>query len=485
MNQKKIVIMGGGTSGWIAAFFLLSKNKNFQIKLISSNEIGTIGVGEGTTPIFTDFIDENCDKFEFLKKTKGSLKYGIKFKNWNFDGEHYYHIFDTNNFHEKEVDYDFIQYIINEDLDLSQSFLQKKLHGVSYDLLENNRLSLSSDTHAYHFSASLIIPFFKEKCLEFDRFEHVEGKINNVSYKENGYIKSIGVEHDRNIEGDFFVNCLGFSSSKILKEEYFDIEDWDKYILNDSAFAIQVSNSEDGSIEPYTSCVAQEFGWSWKIPQYEKTGYGYVYSSQFIDDENKLYDDLIKSHGIEEKNVFKTKTVRSKPYYNKRQFHKNCLSLGLASGFIEPLEATSMHMTLANLNLFQSLIQNIKKIDRKHLDSFNAKIKKDWDNILKFIVFHYFTKNPINDYWNHYKEIEEKEIFNFHERYIDDDGIRSLFSLKNYNQVSLGMRKKDYVLSFEKELFVKNNITDFLNFESNFLGSTGSHCEILNNINNN
>ena len=194
---------------------------------------------------------------------------------------------------------------------------------------------------------------------------------------------------------------------------------------------------------------------------------------------------MIKSHGIEEKNVFKTKTVRSKPYYNKRQFHKNCLSLGLASGFIEPLEATSMHMTLANLNLFQSLIQNIKKIDRKHLDSFNTKIKKDWDNILKFIVFHYFTKNPINDYWNHYKEIEEKEIFNFHERYIDDDGIKSLFSLKNYNQVSLGMRKRIMCYPLRRNFCKKNNITDFLNFESNFLGSTGSHCEILNNINNN
>ena len=483
MKKKNIIIMGGGTAGWIAAFFLLSKNNNFKVKLISSSEIGTIGVGEGTTPAFTDFIDENCDKFEFLKKTKSSLKYGIKFKNWNFDGEHYYHLFDNKSNYEKTVYYDYIQYIINQDLDASQDILQKKIHGVSYDLLEEGKIRLQGDAHAYHFSANLIIPFFKEKCEEFESFEHVESKIQEVIYRENGYIDKLKIDQDNLIEGDYFINCLGFSSIETLREEYFDIEYWDDYILNDSAFAIQVKNSDDEIIEPYTTCTAQEFGWSWKIPQYEKTGYGYVFSSKFIDDEEKLYDDLINSYNITESNVFRTKKVKSKAYFNKKQIHKNCLSLGLASGFIEPLEATSIHMTLTNLNLFQSLVENIGSLDYDHSIQFNNKIRKDWNNILKFVVFHYFTKNPINEYWKHYSNIENNEIFEFYERNIGEESIGSVFADINYKSVSLGMRKKYFDYSFSKEKTMSRNLNDFVGYNSYFDGYCPTHNTILNEIN--
>lgn len=483
MNQKKIVIMGGGTAGWIAAFFLLSKNNNIQVKLISSSEIGTIGVGEGTTPIFTDFIDENCDKFEFLKKTKGSLKYGIKFKNWNFDGEDYYHLFAHKSIYEKTVDYDYIQYIINQDLDVPQDILQRKMYGASYDLLEDGRISLQGDAHAYHFSANLIIPFFKEKCEEFESFEYVEAKIQEVVYRENGYIDKLKIDQDKLIEGDYFINCLGFSSVETLREEYFDIEYWDNYILNDSAFAIQVKNSDDEIIEPYTTCTAQEFGWSWKIPQYEKTGYGYVFSSKFIDDEEKLYDDLLSSYNIKESNVFRTKGVKSKAYFNKKQIHKNCISLGLASGFIEPLEATSIHMTLVNLHLFQSLIENVEFLDHDHFIHFNNKLKKDWKNILKFVVFHYFTKNPINEYWKHYSDIENNEIFDFYERHIDQEILNSVFADKNYKPVFLGMRKKYFDYSFPKEKIMSNNINYFMGHNSYFDGNCPTHNDILNTIN--
>lgn len=483
--------MGGGTAGWISALYFLNKSENLKlnlkIKLISSYEIEPIGVGEGTTPVFTNFIENVCkiDKKEFLKETKGSFKYGIKFDNWNFDKEYYYHLFTRStsyNNNTEDLDYDFVQYAINEDLNISQKILQKKILECSFDLLENNKISLNiNKAYAYHFSANLIISFLKKKCLKFENFEHIEGIIENVYYDEIGFINSLKINNDQKILGDFFVNCLGFKSNTILNEDYFDIENWDNYILNNSAFAIQVKNSPIENIEPYTTATAQEYGWSWKIPQYEKTGYGYVYSGDFISDENKLYDDLLKTYKIKEKDVFKTKVVKSKPYYNSKQLHKNCLSLGLASGFVEPLEATSIHMTLVGLNTFFDIIENKFEINQKYVNIFNNKLEKIWKNVFKFIIFHYFTNNPINDYWKHYKNIQKNNVFDFDEKYYESDNV---FSKYSYYQISLGMKIKDFYYNFFREKYLKDNIHDYLKIKTNIdCTFLYSHNEVLNDIN--
>jgi tryptophan halogenase len=491
MKNKTIVIMGGGTAGWVSALYFLNKNLNLnlKVKLISSNDIESIGVGEGVTPAFTNFIKNTCkiDKNEFLKETKGSFKYGIKFNNWNFDNEHYYHLFSPSTSYEtsnKDLDYDFIQYIINEELDISQKILQNKLIGSSINLLENNKISLNiNNGYAYHFSANLIIPFLKKKCLEFEEFEYIEGTIQNIDYNQKGFIQSLKLDNNQDINGDFFINCLGFRSQSILSKEYFDIVCWNKFILNNSAFAIQVKNSPVETIEPYTTSTAQEYGWSWKIPQYEKTGYGYVYSSDFINDEDKLYNDLLKTYKIKEKNVFKTRVVKSKPYFNKEQFHKNCLSLGLASGFVEPLEATSIHMTLLTLDTFFEMMENQIELTEKYINIFNSKLENHWENVFKFIIFHYFTNNPINDYWKHYKDIREDKIFNFYEKYQENNN--DVFSRYNYYRVSLGMKMKDFYYRFSQEKYLKENVYDYLKLETIIINSSllYSHNEVLNEIN--
>jgi tryptophan halogenase len=492
MKNKTIVIMGGGTAGWISALYFLNKNKNkslnLKIKLISSNDIGPIGVGEGTTLLFTNFIENICniDKKEFLSETKGSFKYGIKFDNWNFDGEHYYHPFTESSSYEnlnKNLDYDFVQYAINENLNISQKNLQRKILGCNYDLLENNKISFNiNSNYAYHFSASLIIPFLKKKCLEFSEFEHIEQTINNLIYDQRGNIESIITKENQSIQGDFYINCLGFKSIDIFGKEYFDLKYWDNYMLNNSAFAIQVKNSPLETIEPYTTATAQEYGWSWKIPQYEKTGYGYVYSNDFITDEDKLYDDLLRTYKIDDKNVFKTRSVKSKPYYNRKQLHKNCLSLGLASGFIEPLEATSIHMTLIGLGIFFEMIENEIDLDCKYIDIFNTKLESSWENVFKFIIFHYFTQNPINDYWKHYKNIEQNKVFDFYEKY--QSSINIIFSKFSYYHISLGMKMKDFYYDFSHEKYLKLNIHDYLKINS-VINHTSlySHNEVLKEIN--
>lgn len=485
MKNKTIVIMGGGTAGWISALYFLNKSKdlnlNLTIKLISSNSIDPIGVGEGTTPLFASFIENICkiDKKEFLRETKGSFKYGIKFDNWNFDQEYYYHLFKPSNNHTQKL----IQYCINNRVSISQKRLQSKLNGISaFELVENNKFCIrTNDYYAYHFSADLIISLFRKKCLEFKNFEHIEETIKNINYDSNGFICDLEINGDKKVLGDFFINCLGFKSNTLLNEEYFDIENWDNYILNNSAFAIQVKNSSDEVVEPYTTSTAQKYGWSWKIPQYEKTGYGYVYSDHFVKDEEELYNNLLKTYSIKERDVFKSRVVKSKPYLNKKQLHKNCLSLGLASGFVEPLEATSIHMTIFGLNTFFDLMElNQKNLFDDYIDIFNSIMYRDWRNVFKFIIYHYFTNNPINDYWKHYKSIQEKNIFDFYEKYFS----MGVFSNNEYFKVSLGMKIKDYYYSFFEDVrFSKNIEKYFCNVNYNKSEGLSSHKDILKKIN--
>lgn len=487
--------MGGGTAGWVAALYLLNKLNDVKIKLISSSNINSIGVGEGTTTYVSSILENVCkiDKKEFLKETKGSFKYGIKFNNWNFDSNYYYHLFSKGTNYDflntstgQDLDYEFVQYAINENFNISQKILQKKFHGSFFDLVENNKISLNINSdYAYHFSATLVIPFLKKKCLQFKNFEFIDDEIKDVNYNEKGFIKSLKLNENEDSFGDFFINCLGFKSINLLSKEYFSIQNWDNYILNNSAFAIQVKNSPTEIIEPYTTATAQEYGWSWKIPQYEKTGYGYVYSDHFINDEDRLYSDLLKTYNIKENNVFKTKVVKSKPYYNDKQIYKNCLSLGLASGFVEPLEATSIHMTVIGLQTFFDLIELENKIELtpKYISIFNDRLKKEWNNIFKFIIYHYFTKNPINDYWQHYKNIEKNNIFNFYEKYENQNRNNFSFSKFSYFSISLGMNKKDFYYNFWQEKYLKKNIYDYLKLESNInCTSLYSHNEVLNEI---
>jgi len=488
MRNKTIVIMGGGTAGWVSALYCLNKsrdlNLNLKIKLISSNEISPIGVGEGTTPSFTNFVENICgiDKKEFLKETKGSFKYGIKFDNWNFDNEYYYHLFKPTNVDTQKL----IQYCINNKVSMPQKRLQSKLYGASaFELVENNKFCIKKNKdHSYHFSADLIISFFRKKCLEFKNFEHIEETIKNINYDSKGFICNLETNREKKVIGDFFINCLGFKSNTLLSEEYFDIENWDNYILNNSAFAIQVKNSLDGEIEPYTTSTAQEYGWSLKIPQYEKTGYGYVYSDHFVSDEEKLYNNLLKTYNIKEKDVFKARVVKSKPYINKKQLHKNCLSLGLASGFVEPLEATSIHMTLLGLDIFfelveLKLIEDKEKSSNNYVDAFNSIMHKDWRNVFKFIIYHYFTNNPINDYWKHYKNIQKNNVFDFYEKYF----YIGVFSNNEYFKISLGMKMIDYYYSFSKDIQFKKNIEKYFSNTNSYKSEDlYSHKNILTSI---
>lgn len=479
--------MGGGTAGWIAALKFLVENKrqnlNLKVTLISSEEIGTIGVGEGSTPLFVDYIDDVCQSSveDFLHETKGAIKYGIKFDNWNFDNEYYYHLFTSHSSYENsnlDLIYNFCQYAINNNLNIPQRELQKKIHGVSFDLVDDNFVNFNINSRfAYHFDAKLIVKYFKSLADSFSEFTYINDKIIDIKYN-NEKIESLTLENNGFILGDFFINSLGLHD----KSNSQDIEEL-SIIPNNKAITLQVKNIETDALEPYTTSTAQDYGWTWKIPQYEKTGYGYVYSDHFVNDEDSLYDKIIESYKIDEKNIIRSNKVSFKSFYNKKQLKSNCLYLGLSSGFLEPLEATSINLTLTSLNLFFDLANQSHELETHNIKSFNETLSKIWEGVKNFIIMHYFNGSNKNDYWRYFNSLNSNsKLFkmnkdNYH-------NVSFAYTINSFYSITLGLNSKDFSYSQEENEYIKNHIETFFMVD-HYLDSKRlmTQNEILNCIN--
>lgn len=495
LKNKTIVIIGGGSAGWISAIYLLNKSKDFKlnlnIKLISKGDC--IGVGEATTLQFRNFILNDCklSESEFLSSVGGAIKYAIKFKNWNMDGKHYYHPFIKGTDFDG-VDLDFSQNIsqnaINNDLSIDHYEIQRKINGVSFDLYENNKIDYDLNSeYAYHFNSRELGRYFKSLCLKYSNFTFVESHARDASYDDKGYIKTILLDDGKEIEGDFFINCIGFGKN-IFSEEYFDIEDLSNIIPNNSAISVQCKNKTNEILEPYTSAIAMDHGWIWKIPQYYKTGYGCVYSNKFFDDKDFIYEKIIKENNICEKDILESKSISFFTHYNKKQLHKNCLNLGLSSGFIEPLESTSIHLTILGLNSAFIMLNEGRLYEENNENEFNKELIFDWENAFKFVLYHYFTnpnsKKIKNDYWMHYEQIKNKKIFNFYEKYQHEN---ATFSKVNYLFISLGLGIKDFhnLNSYHMSMNLKNKYRDIFSQKINIdISSSKTHNELLNYYNN-
>lgn len=451
LQNKTIIVMGGGTAGWIAALKFLYESKknnlNLKVNLIASEEIGSIGVGEGSTPLFADFISDVCHTSleQFLYETKGAVKYGIRFNNWNFDDEYYYHLFTSHSNYDNpdhEIIYNFCQYAINNNLKISQKNLQKKIHGASFDLVENNLVNFNINSRlAYHFDAKLVVEYFKKIASLYSEFTYVDDKILEIKYADDK-IDSLILENSGLKTADFFINCLGFHYN----HNQHDIVNLD-IIPNNKAITLQVKNNKSDSLEPYTTSTAQEYGWAWKIPQYEKTGYGYVYSDHFVKNEDRLLDDLIKTFDINENDILRQNKVSFKSFYNKKQLKSNSLDLGLSSGFLEPLEATSINLTLTSLNLFFDTISN-----NGNIQEFNLKMNKIWEGVKNFIIMHYFNNSSRNDYWKYFNSLNSNYDYN---------QVSFAYTLNSYYSITLGLKMKDISYAKEQEAFLRHHLETF------------------------
>ncbi|MDP5029099.1 MAG: tryptophan 7-halogenase [Paraglaciecola sp.] len=408
---KKMIILGGGSAGWMTAAALAKtfNKQQYQIQLIESDEIGTVGVGEATIPpvqLFNKLI--GLDENEFMKQTQATFKLGIKFVNWDQIGHEYHHAFGDLG---KDIGgLRFYQYWLKmRSLGQAKKFEEYSLNAVASEekrfmrSIDAGNSPLSNIAYAFHFDATLYAKYLRtlsEQCGVL----RTEGKVAKVQQHANGFIKSLILEDGSEHTADFFIDCSGFSALLIGKTLNTPFEDWSHWLPCDRAVAVASESTQ--TPWSFTQATAHAAGWQWRIPLQHRVGNGHVYSSQFMSDEEakKILLDNIEGKPLAEPRLIKFKTGHRRQCWNK-----NCLAIGLSSGFLEPLESTSLHLIqLAIEQLFKFFPH--ADFDQVDIDEYNRQATFDFERIRDFLILHYkVTQRDDSDFWNYCRTMSVPE----------------------------------------------------------------------------
>jgi tryptophan halogenase len=400
---KKIVIVGGGTAGWMTASFLAHwlTGVDIEVTLVESDQIGTVGVGEATVPGIRQFIKglEISDS-EFIKATNATFKLGIEFENWAGEGNDFFHPFGGYGARLEDRAFYKTWWAANqtgypEGLEkfcfCTQLAKAGKFALPSFD--DKSRLAWYN--YAYHFDASAFARFLRNYAEKRD-VVRIEGKVNDVQLDATtGFIQHIALESGQIIDGDLFVDCTGMPALLINKTLGVGYEDWSHWLPCDSALAVQTSRVADP--DPYTRSSARTAGWQWHIPLQHRVGNGYVYSSPFISHEQARTELLgnLKGEPLTEPKLIRFTTGMRKDFW-----HKNCVAIGLSSGFLEPLESTSISLIQTGIAKMTGFLVNFI-IDEKHVAEANRLNRLEYERIRDFIILHYKLNGRSNHFWEH------------------------------------------------------------------------------------
>lgn len=387
----KIVILGGGTAGWMAAAALANhlKNTDSSITLIESSEVGTVGVGEATLPgirVFNKSLGIN--EQEFIRATQATYKLGIQFNNWREDGAQFFHPF---------ADYG----VPIDGLNFYQCWLRSKREGNEHNLEEyclplqlarRGRFAqphpqpsspLGAYYYAFHFDATLYARFMREYSEKLGVIR-IDGLLQHVAInKESGYIESLRLNNNELICGDFFIDCSGFKGLLIEQALNTGYEDWSHWLPCNSALAVQSKSSLAPT--PYTITTAKNAGWQWRIPLQHRVGNGYVYCNDYISDA-AVQDELLRS--LDGAATTEPKQLRFTTGRRKKFWNKNCIALGLASGFMEPLESTSISLINTGIKRLLNFFP-WQGINDAQVAEANREAQLEFERIRDFLILHY------------------------------------------------------------------------------------------------
>ncbi len=412
MNNNRITIVGGGTSGWITAA-VLSKElcaRGVEIQLVESADVPTIGVGEATIPpiiLLLDYLE--LDRKDFLEKVNGTFKYGIHFENWSNIGEKYMHSFGAMGTPLNSIPFTQLwlanvsQNNLSHFNDYSASAIAAyagKFHppvarpkGAS----PNHFFPLNSLQYAYHFDAALLVSVLKEYALAkgVKRTIGTVESIHNADHSDD--IETIRLSNGEEITADLFVDCSGMRG--LFNKQHFQCEfnDWSHYLPCNSAIAMQTKI--DTPPMPYTKSIAMDAGWRWQIPLRNRLGNGYVYSDEFISDEKAEADlcSALSEHEI----VAEPRRLKFKTGCLTQPWFRNSVAIGLSSGFFEPLESTSIHLVHKYAILLKDALLSDKQTKQLRKD-FNTSFMEDALAIRDFLVAHYcITDRQDTEFWRH------------------------------------------------------------------------------------
>jgi len=437
--MQRVVIAGGGTAGWVAAAALSQQLKGLiDITLIESDEIRTVGVGESTVPpmrVFHKLL--RIDEQEFMRSSEATFKLGISFENWKNVGDRYIHSFGMIGkptwlceFHhfwlrglERGIKNRLGEYCLEHEAAMAHKFATSGESPVNF---------------AYHLDAAVYAKYLR-KFAEGHGVKRVEGKITQVKQNpDSGFIESLLLDGGRTIEGDLFIDCTGFRALLIEQTLKTGYEGWSHWLPCDSAVAVQTESVEEPV--PYTRAIAHEAGWRWHIPLQHRVGNGIVYSSAHMSDQQAT-DHLMRE--VPGKALIQPWVLKFRPGRRLKAWNKNVVALGLASGFVEPLESTSIHMIMMGVTRLLQLFP-FNGVKQSLVDQYNQLSQAEIEKIRDFIVLHYnATERDDTAFWRQTRtmsipETLARRIALFKEAGYAYQAEGELFRVDSWVQVMLG-----------------------------------------------
>jgi tryptophan halogenase len=449
---KKIVVVGGGTAGWLTASIIASHHKSnthnsVNVVLIESSDIPTIGVGEGTWPTLKNTLqDIGLKESDVFRKCHAAFKQGAKFVDWvHGNGDFYYHPFTV------PLGYgriDLAPYVDNIENYAVESNFQHHLceAGLAPRTLAEGEYQ-GTCNYAYHLDAGMLGEMLKEHSINNLNVTHIVDTVNNVNLTNDGNIQSVALTDNGEVDGDIFVDCTGSASLLIGKTLGVPFKPVDDVLFNDSAIAMQVPyENESDPIATHTIATAQNSGWIWDIGLTHRRGVGHVYSSKFMTDE-EAEDNLRKYLGAAGEGVACRK-ISYESGHREKFWEKNCVAIGMAAGFVEPLEATAIMLIEISARYIAENLPATDEIMPIVAKRFNTQMDYRWSRIIDFLKLHYMlTKRP-EPYWQAHcdpKTIpeslkEDLAIWKYKGPTISDfQGANELFPAASYQYVLYGM----------------------------------------------
>ena len=409
---RSIVIVGGGTAGWMSAatFAKLLGTDYTSITLVESDQIGIIGVGEATIPQMATFNRMlGVDEDEFLRETKGSFKLGIEFVDWGRIGRRYYHPFGKFGLDMKGVSFHahWLRTHLAGDTAPIEAYSLNAMasqHDKFMRPIPNGNSPLSQITYAYHFDAALYAAYLR-RYAEARGVVRQEGRIVHIARRaEDGFIEAVTLDNGTRIEGDLFIDCSGFRGLLIQQTLEAGYEDWSQWLPCNRAVAVPCASVP--GLSPFTRSTARAAGWQWRIPLQHRIGNGHVFSTDHMSEDEAT---AILLANLDGEPLAEPRTVPFTSGHRKRMWVKNCVALGLASGFMEPLESTSIWLVQSGLARLMGMFPD-RSFAPGTIERYNRVLLNEYAQIRDFIILHYHaTERTDSPFWDYCRTMDVPE----------------------------------------------------------------------------